>query len=797
MLGASIELTPEERRDVDALSDQSGTVGRPLDYAFYDTGYTSGRWYVVARTWIDFEAERRGTVWTHSLLIPMRLIQHIPDLGALSVEFRRPCRPLNMTEWTGPLHITSESRSPDLPNDMLRSLLFSWFLRDARPVLWEDPRSASQAVESLWRRLPPSHRTRFSYCTYAIQPRVLRGEPLAWMVPAPEAEGAWFRVRSTTAGSSPGKGGQYKSPISDLLNSSASELASVWARWPEVVAAASAGQLRVVLRYATLEERNDYSGALARLDCVEGLEDAGRTLAASSVERAMEALEGLPSISWLDVRQFVARAPHRLEPMLEDQIRSRLFSVLSQRVDEQSIGFEELTEVADRVGFGMLVDDAVISRQRRRTPTELVQDLAVSEPLQRRLERILESHPDGAGVAATYLHTDAPQADVVLRWAIADLDRAEAVLIAAPADLRFLRTLLGVGTASGRFWERILVKFDPSIVAAAVREGVSDGDPNRTSAFASSLARLPLPMLSDLPTEWSERALAMIFEHEPKRLAEVPTVAARLLRASPNHPSARLLSASLTDECGPEVLLPLLRPRDTQGARWTEQWADTILAEVVKVWLTGADNEAPDWLSLASDDAVRNVVALLEESSNAVLGRSFELTFASDRLREASVLRELWTAWAARPTSDLVPVIGHWAGLLNSLSNRVIVHRDACSVAFARALVGKHADFGDLAVASFPTVHDALRQREVRSSFVQFIEALWGFDWDRAKHVRRKVAAEWVRQNWRPDVLVKLAQNDGDLFEKLWRAACDEGGHARRQELLALSLPFAWARVVS
>jgi hypothetical protein len=797
LLARSVELTPDERRDLDELSDQSGTVGRALHYEHYDTGYPTGRWYVYARTWIDDKAERRGTVWTHSLLIPIGAVEGVASFAQLAHLFKRPSRPMIQAEWSSVLGLP-ESKRPAPPSPLrepaLRSLLSAWFFRDARPLLWEDPSTADAAVEALWTRLPPAQRRAFTFCSYSIQPRTLRGQIFDWMTPAPDAGGAWHRVRTSSA----------RVPVLEdatpaglaLLVRGGGALAAVWARWPDAVAALPPNRLRLLLRYVDLEARRDYAGALSRLDCVEGLRESGKALAAEAVDSAFAALESADRVSWSDVRQLTIRAPHRLDPAHHDDIRNRLFALILQRVDPRSEGFDSLAEAAEHTGLATLVDDAVVQRERTRGVQDTVDDLRNLGHFRSRLALILDAHPHGNAIAARCLETTGSAPDLshqVRSWVTADLDRAQAVFGQWTADAAIVTSLLSGGASGDRQqWDRVLRQVESTALLPALATTLPDDTP-RTAALASSLARLPINAIVSLPPSWLSVVLNALFDDDPARLSGAPAIAADLLKRVPRHASANQLVERLCKENEPSVLTFLLEPNDAAGNSWAVRWADTVLAEHLQAWLDDRASNAPAWAALASDRALHALAPTLAACEDAALARAFHFVREVRGLQQSWVLDTLWKTWSRRSADATVAAVPEWAGLLDALHGRDQVHQIACSVAFARAIAGSHRDFGVLAAASFPTVHGALINRESRNNFLSWIEAFWGIDWDKAKHVRRRAAAEWVRQRWSAEVLVLLADRDRSVFEKLWETVCDVGGASRRSELTAY-LPSGWER---
>ena len=91
LLTSSVALTDEEGWTLEQLSDLSGQLELDEDFDHFHTAYPAGRWFVVARTWHDREADRRGTVLTHSLLLPReQAARELDDVGRLYGLFNEP-----------------------------------------------------------------------------------------------------------------------------------------------------------------------------------------------------------------------------------------------------------------------------------------------------------------------------------------------------------------------------------------------------------------------------------------------------------------------------------------------------------------------------------------------------------------------------------------------------------------------------------------------------------------------------------------------------------------------------------
>lgn len=91
LLKSSIELSFEDRRIMDILSDSAGLNER-MEIKEYISGYPlpGSNYYVIAKTWYADEMQRPGCVWTHSLLIDMADIRKLGMVSQVLDLFIRP-----------------------------------------------------------------------------------------------------------------------------------------------------------------------------------------------------------------------------------------------------------------------------------------------------------------------------------------------------------------------------------------------------------------------------------------------------------------------------------------------------------------------------------------------------------------------------------------------------------------------------------------------------------------------------------------------------------------------------------
>lgn len=185
------------------LSDLSGYL--PLDFAFprdgYLTGFPCGRYYALARTWLDESpGHRSGTVLTHTLLGTVDEVALLPDFGVLETLHRRPASPADVEPYRGALEldVSEAPAATPLPVEALvavQALLCTGPGKAARaPVLWVDERQPLSVMRFLWWLLTPRERATFAFCTLALNPRSVEQRSFDFLALPPEARGNFSGV---------------------------------------------------------------------------------------------------------------------------------------------------------------------------------------------------------------------------------------------------------------------------------------------------------------------------------------------------------------------------------------------------------------------------------------------------------------------------------------------------------------------------------------------------------------------------------------------------------------------------
>jgi hypothetical protein len=169
LLAGSRALAPTQVRDVLPHIDASLDEG--------DESELVGTWieslsaYLLARIWPAPEAERRGAVWAHALLLSVEQLQQ-ENLGGLLELLRRPVS----TEAAGyatPLEPPGPRELPWAPTPLARAI--AWAALDGREeptaVLWDTPSEAETALIGLLDALPGGARKEMGFRTRATAVR--------------------------------------------------------------------------------------------------------------------------------------------------------------------------------------------------------------------------------------------------------------------------------------------------------------------------------------------------------------------------------------------------------------------------------------------------------------------------------------------------------------------------------------------------------------------------------------------------------------------------------------------------
>jgi len=182
-LAGSLKLSNSDDELVNRISDLSGPLLGSADFQPYFTGYPlpGGRYYAVARTWIDSNASRAGSVLTHTLLIPIEEISEIEDFKIIYELLKeKPVRD-ELWRYEEPLMLRQQSfpkpKAVDLDWMVATDFVDKYFGEGLRPILWLDNSSPEDVIRCLVRELWPQMRQHFAFCTLSLQLRNLKDRP--------------------------------------------------------------------------------------------------------------------------------------------------------------------------------------------------------------------------------------------------------------------------------------------------------------------------------------------------------------------------------------------------------------------------------------------------------------------------------------------------------------------------------------------------------------------------------------------------------------------------------------------
>lgn len=182
LLAGSTKLPSADAELVARLSDLSGTLQSDVTFYPYVTIYPlpSGKYYGIARTWLDRNAPRSGCVLTRTALVPMLDWREgavsLPDvLNALFMPHRDEVHVFQQPLLIDPT--LDEPMSVSVPTWEIEAFVGKYFGEGIRPIVWLRDSDANALLASISRILWPELRGRFAACTLSLQIRTLRDGP--------------------------------------------------------------------------------------------------------------------------------------------------------------------------------------------------------------------------------------------------------------------------------------------------------------------------------------------------------------------------------------------------------------------------------------------------------------------------------------------------------------------------------------------------------------------------------------------------------------------------------------------
>ncbi len=184
-LAGSTRLLSEDGYLIDRISDLSGSL---LDLKIFDpyfTGYPlpNKEYYALAKTWPDLNAKRSGTVLTHTLLIPIFLMQKEKSFGQFIKYFDESPDVTKINKYQQPiLFIPSYDNSDSslkgkIDSETLNIFANKYFGLGQRPILFIDIKNPIDIVIQIMDNLWPSIQSEFAFCTLSLQYRTLKAQP--------------------------------------------------------------------------------------------------------------------------------------------------------------------------------------------------------------------------------------------------------------------------------------------------------------------------------------------------------------------------------------------------------------------------------------------------------------------------------------------------------------------------------------------------------------------------------------------------------------------------------------------
>ena len=190
LLAGSVLLKNNIEMDaVATLSDWSEYVAPGGGESSYVTAYPllESGYYVVAKTWYADEMKRPGCVWTHSLLIPFDVLNHLDDFKRLTELFKRPSLDGSLDEYSRTIEYDNKNYSADDYKSVsidrkIEALFLQAFLNiGSEPVIFEalkDNKVVEDAFLAVMNTLPQQILQKISWCSGTAYVRKLKGEPL-------------------------------------------------------------------------------------------------------------------------------------------------------------------------------------------------------------------------------------------------------------------------------------------------------------------------------------------------------------------------------------------------------------------------------------------------------------------------------------------------------------------------------------------------------------------------------------------------------------------------------------------
>lgn len=178
-------------------TDRPANLPPDIKWEEYIGGFTFERYYVLTKTFPDFQASRAGMVFTHAFLIDIDAAVQIDDLSVIIGLFLdRPDHTLaeRISSISTSINNAPSSRSL-LVNDMARVERLAYHLvhqqTPAKPVVWVGQENFNDAVCVIWSNLWPEARRQFRF-RLSFAPQDVEGQSFTMLTTPSPLESRWY-----------------------------------------------------------------------------------------------------------------------------------------------------------------------------------------------------------------------------------------------------------------------------------------------------------------------------------------------------------------------------------------------------------------------------------------------------------------------------------------------------------------------------------------------------------------------------------------------------------------------------
>jgi hypothetical protein len=814
------DLRESELHELDRLSDLSGYLPPDTSFTSYHTGFPCGRYHALACTWPDHAAPRRGTVLTHTLLIPSERWLEDPDPLRWTAMHRRPISAEEREAYARPLEGSPDTLPPPhVSAEAQQGLLALWLGQPDRPIAWVDEQPSLELVRWLWPWLWTQQRGEFAFCTFALQVRKLRGRPFDFLMMPPTAVGAFHEIGSSSGWWLDGRlrRGEPEPWVSELLERGPAALHAVFERGRAIdLPPPPQGMFRAAQRYWELSEGATLrlSAARARLDMLARLwpdlpvdHPAMLEAIAQLIERqadaplaprplwALQSLLAQPAVrAQLDTETPLSR---KISASVREQVSMRLReaepSLMTRALVELYATMPEVARVALREAVGAAArtthdpawGPALLDHATQESDAELELELGRVLPIAT-LERWATSSIDAcepterdelreriAGLALERLSPELARA----AWPDAPeegLHASAAIVSTHPSTLASFEALLAGEDGESRLAWCLDCRVD-ALRGLAIRTGAQllrarkpspaklaeqcQGHAWGAPIFLSACDWAPERELESVLRDHDDLALAIVrflLDDSGVWSATLGNVAVRVVPAA--HLWSAATWAALESGKGSSSQIALL------GVRLIEDvLTSAIQGEGAGMWLGSA--RLGQWFARGGSWELDRAISKRGRGAlhNLVTATAHALRTTPQRGPAIPLLRCL----PSISRDELMETTDALADLMNVAPSSSDVGLDLRAELLAA--VRRHPITGGwrLAEIAFPSVYSNV----VRGVAIERASWWLSFSWDRAKHWRHWLLDTWVERSWPTESLVRCLAGDAELARRVFRRA--------------------------